>query len=156
MATMARRSELVSLTTNATERHYLKHMSNLAPRSKGFTTAAIVLLLPGIGPSADGARYNPVARQVVEARLRRVGGDDGQREATLSKMFAEAGCDDQHVSAQAVKGSRLPNVICLLPGSSTKVIIVGAHFDRVSEGDGVVDNWSGRSLLPSLVRSGKE
>jgi hypothetical protein len=46
-------------------------------------------------------------------------------------MFAEAGCDDRHVSAQAVKGSRLPNVICLLPGSSDKVIIGGAHFDRV-------------------------
>ncbi|PYX03200.1 MAG: Zn-dependent exopeptidase M28, partial [Acidobacteria bacterium] len=37
--------------------------------------------------------------------------------------------------------SKLPNVICVLPGSSDKVIIVGAHFDRVSEGDGVVDNW---------------
>jgi hypothetical protein len=28
-------------------------------------------------------------------------------------------------------------------GSSEKVIIVGAHFDRVAQGDGVVDNWSG-------------
>src|SRR5437660_870655 len=43
----------------------------------------------------------------------------------------------------------------LLPGSSDKVIIVGAHFDRVSEGDGVVDNWSGASLLPSLYEAVK-
>jgi Iap family predicted aminopeptidase len=70
-------------------------------------------------------------------------------------MFAEAGCDDQHLSEQPVKGSNLPNVICLLPGSSDKVIIVGAHFDRVSEGDGVVDNWSGASLLPSLYQAVK-
>ena len=146
---------LVFLTTNVTQRHYLKHMSNLIPRSKGCATAAIVLLLHGIGPGADGVRYNPVAREVVEARLRRYGGDNRQREATLKKMFAEAGCDDQHVSVQAVKGSRLPNVICLLPGSSDKVIIVGAHFDRVSEGDGVVDNWSGASLLPSLYEAVK-
>jgi hypothetical protein len=130
-------------------------MSNLIPRSRGCATAAIVLLLHGICPSADGVRYHPVAREVVEARLRRYGGDNGQREATLSKMFAEAGCDDQHVSSQAVKGSRLPNVICSLPGSSDKVIIVGAHFDRVSAGDGVVDNWSGASLLPSLYQAVK-
>jgi len=70
-------------------------------------------------------------------------------------MFTEAGCDDQHLSEQAVKGSKLPNVICLLPGSSDKVIIVGAHFDRVSEGDGVVDNWSGASILPSLYEAAK-
>jgi hypothetical protein len=68
-------------------------------------------------------------------------------------MFAEAGCDDQHLSEQPVKGSKLPNVICILPGSSDKIIIVGAHFDHVSEGDGVVDNWSGASVLPSLYES---
>ena len=89
---------LVFLTTNATQRHYLRHMSNLIPRSKCCATAAIVLLLHGIGPSADSVRYNPVAREVVEARLRRYGGDNRQREATLKKMFAEAGCDDQRVS----------------------------------------------------------
>jgi Zn-dependent M28 family amino/carboxypeptidase len=43
----------------------------------------------------------------------------------------------------------------MLPGSSDQVIIVGAHFDRVPEGDGVVDNWSGASLLPSLYEAVK-
>ena len=71
-------------------------------------------------------------------------------------MFAEAGCDDQHVSEQAVKGSKLPNVICVLPGSSDKVIIVGAHFDHISDGNGVVDNWSGASVLPSLYQALKD
>jgi Zn-dependent M28 family amino/carboxypeptidase len=28
--------------------------------------------------------------------------------------------------------------------------VVGAHYDKVSEGDGVADNWSGASLLPAL------
>lgn len=73
----------------------------------------------------------------------------------LKQMFADAGCDDQHLSEQQVKGSKLPNVICILPGSSDKVIIVGAHFDRVSDGDGVVDNWSGASLLASLYEAVK-
>jgi len=42
-------------------------------------------------------------------------------------------------------------VICVLPGASDgRDIIVGAHFDHAEEGDGVVDNWSGASLLPSL------
>jgi Peptidase family M28 len=131
-------------------------MFNRTPRSKFCATAAIVLLLHSwIGTIAETIRYNPVSRDVVEGRLGKYTGNNKQRETTLKQMFAEAGCDDQHLSEQPVKGSKLPNIICLLPGSSDKVIIVGAHFDRVSAGDGVVDNWSGASLLPSLYEAVK-
>jgi hypothetical protein len=118
--------------------------------------SAIVLALP---LSAKGAQeavtYKLVPREVVESRLKMYAGNDQQREATLKQIFADAGCDGQHLSEQAVKGARQPNVICVLPGNSDKVIIVGAHFDHVSAGDGVVDNWSGASLLPSLYEAVK-
>ena len=133
-------------------RQYVSHVFNLAPRSKSFAAAAAVawLLCSWVSSAAEDIRYSPASRQVVEARLGRYAGNNMQRELTLKQMFAEAGCGDQHVSEQRVKGSKLPNLICTLPGSSDKVIIVGAHFDRTAEGDGVVDNWSGASLLPSL------
>lgn len=123
-------------------------------RSK-FCSAAIIafLLQPRIGAITDNVRFNPVPREVVESRLKKYAGDNKQRETTLKELFADAGCDSQRLSEQPVKGSKLPNVVCLLPGSSNKVIIVGAHFDHVSQGDGVVDNWSGASLLPSLYEA---
>lgn len=104
---------------------------------------------------ADTIRYKPVSREIVEKRLERYAGSNPQRETTLKQMFTEAGCDESHLSEQPVKGSKLPNVICVLPGTSDRVIIVGAHFDRVPDGDGVVDNWSGASLLPSLYEAVK-
>ena len=123
---------------------------------KSSITAAVVLVLhSSIGATAEDLRYDPVSREVVESRLEKYKGNNKQREATLKEMFIEAGCDNQHISEQPVQGSKLPNVICLLPGNSERVIIVGAHFDRVTEGDGVVDNWSGASLLPSLYESVK-
>ena len=67
-------------------------------------------------------------------------------------MFVDVGCGD-HVSLQAVGIWRVPNVICVLPGTSDRVIIVGGHFDRVPSSEGVADNWSGASLLPSLYES---
>jgi len=125
-------------------------------RLKFCPIAALLLAVSAwIGANAQTLRYSPLSREVVETRLRKYGGNNQQREATLKQMFAEAGCDDRHLSEQPVKGSKLPNVICLLPGSSDRVIIVGAHFDRVSQGDGVVDNWSGASLLPSLYEAVK-
>jgi Zn-dependent M28 family amino/carboxypeptidase len=40
-----------------------------------------------------------------------------------------------------------------LEGKLDSFIIVGGHFDQVEKGSGVVDNWSGSSLLPSLYQS---
>jgi Zn-dependent M28 family amino/carboxypeptidase len=115
-------------------------------------TVLVVLLLCVVARSLD-VQYQPVSRQIVETRLGKYVGNDQQREKTLKEMFAGAGCDGQSISEQPVKGSKLPNVICTLPGSSGRTIIVGAHFDHISEGDGVVDNWSGASLLPSLYEA---
>ena len=68
-------------------------------------------------------------------------------------MFPQAGCDDHHLSQQPVKGSKLSNLIGVLPGSTNRVVIVGAHFDHVPAGDGVVDNWAGAALLPSICEA---
>ena len=127
-------------------------MINPSTRSSIVATAAVVLLT-SIRMFAENVRYTPVSREIVQARLRKYAGHNKEREGALRELFTDAGCNNQHLSEQPVKGSKLPNLICLLPGSSGRVIIVGAHFDRVSEGDGVVDNWSGASLLPSLYEA---
>jgi Iap family predicted aminopeptidase len=92
-----------------------------------------------------------VERDVVEGRLKSFSTNDTEREAIVKKMFVDAGCAD-HVSEAVVKHVKQPNVICVLPGTSDQVIFVGAHFDHVDAGDGVVDNWSGASLLSSLYQ----
>ncbi len=96
-------------------------------------------------------RFSLVPRDDVEARLKEYRGTNRERGATLKRMFVDAGCGE-HVSEQRVR-SRPPNQLCVLPGNSDRVIIVGAHFDKVSEGDGVADNWSGAALLPSLYQA---
>lgn len=134
-----------------------------APRAKCPTSSRSLRLSSAITVSlallpwsfADTLRFDVIPREVVESRLRQYKGDDKQRESTLKQMFADAGCSGQNLSEQAVKGSKQPNVICMLPGNGDRTIIVGAHFDHVSAGDGVVDNWSGASLLPSLYQAVK-
>lgn len=116
----------------------------------------IVLLQYVFGDAAaESLRYKLVSREEIETRLGKYKGNDQQREATLKQLFGEAGCVDKNLSEQPVKGSKLANVICLLPGSSDNVIIVGAHFDHISAGEGVVDNWSSAALLPSLYQAAK-
>jgi hypothetical protein len=97
--------------------------------------------------------FGIVKREVVERRLGQFHGDNQEREATLKNLFEESGCQGERLSEQPVKHVKAPNVVCTLPGAAESVIVVGAHFDRVKKSLGVVDNWSGAALLPSLYES---
>lgn len=97
--------------------------------------------------------FNPMDPEVVEARLKSAPRKNPEREAVLEQMFEQSGCKGASLSEQPVSHQDLPNVICSESGSSNSIIIVGAHYDKVARGGGVVDNWSGASLLPSLFES---
>ncbi|HZR29732.1 MAG TPA: M28 family peptidase, partial [Terriglobales bacterium] len=116
-----------------------------------------LLLIPTISmllaAAATQLQFSTVDRDIVEARLKSYKGNDSQREATLKGFFQEEGCTEDKLIEQPVKGLKQPNIICELPGTTDSVIVVGAHFDHVDRGDGVVDNWSGASMLPSLYQA---
>jgi hypothetical protein len=99
-------------------------------------------------------RFRLAEPAVVEGHLKSFSTKNSVREALIRKWFSESGCKDSNLSEQPLAGTLPPNVICVLPGETQEVIIVGAHTDHVdSAGDGVVDNWTGASLLPGLLFS---
>ena len=107
-----------------------------------------VLALP-----AQKLEFRRLVPGVIEERLRLATDRNSKRKAALEKLFEDAGCGDGHLTDQKVKHAGLPNVVCALPGTGDSVILVGAHYDHVAAGKGVVDNWSGAALLPSLFES---
>ncbi len=113
----------------------------------------VLMLLPAWPAPAQKLVFAPLAKETIEARLKTFKQDNREREAVLRELFTEAGCGPGTLREIPVKHEKAPNVLCILPGSTDSLIVVGAHFDHVSEGDGVVDNWSGASLLPSLLQS---
>jgi Zn-dependent M28 family amino/carboxypeptidase len=98
-------------------------------------------------------QYDVVRPETIQKRLDAYKGNDTVRQTALVTLFNQAGCSAENLSEQPVPSRKQPNVICTLPGSSPEIIVVGAHFDHVPEGDGIIDNWSGASLLPSLFQS---
>jgi len=97
--------------------------------------------------------YDPVNAEIVAARLKDVPQKNPDRHLKLEELFNTVNCVDEQIQKQQVKYSKTPNLICTLPGETSSVIIVGAHFDNEGSGSGVVDNWSGASLLPSIYQS---
>lgn len=98
------------------------------------------------------ARFIPPDPSKVDSRLHGAATKNNERQAALEALFKQVGCETG-LSEQAVKSAKTPNVICTLPGESDEEIVIGAHYDKVSQGRGVVDNWSGASLLPTLFES---
>ena len=90
-----------------------------------------------------------VTPDTLRSRLERGSVKAKTRQETVRTLFEEAGCrtEEQRVSRNS------SNVICRLPGDSDSTIVVGAHFDFADEGQGIVDDWSGTALLPSLFEA---
>ena len=103
-------------------------------------------------PAWPQVSFVSLPRKVVEARLKTTKMRNNERQSELRTLFQDVGCSER-LSEQEVKGSKLGNLVCVLPGLSDEIIVVGAHFDQVDAGKGIVDNWSGAALLPSLYES---
>jgi len=102
---------------------------------------------------AQTGQFNTIEKHVIRDRLQQFAVGNSIRGSTIKRLFKEAGCGQERLVEQRVPDSGNPNVICTLPGTGKEIIIVGAHFDKVHSGDGVIDNWSGAPLLPSLFQS---
>ncbi len=123
-------------------------------RSLASCVLILLLLCVFVFSAPIRARYRLEERTWIESHLKSFSTKNREREGLIRKWFAEAGCKDSDLSEEALERKLPPNVICVLPGETKEVIVVGAHTDHVDDfGDGVVDNWTGAALLPSLLYS---
>jgi putative aminopeptidase FrvX len=90
-----------------------------------------------------------VTEPEVQARLARGQVRLGKRQAAIRELFEKAGCQEAELRTDTRSG----NVICTLAGDTGSTITAGGHFDFVDRGEGIVDDWSGVSLLPSLYEA---
>ena len=86
---------------------------------------------------------------LIKSRLESGAVSTQRREAAIQQLFADAGCTSEQQRVDRSSG----NVICTLPGRTPSTIVVGGHFDFIERGQGIVDDWSGTALLPSLYQA---
>jgi hypothetical protein len=103
--------------------------------------------------SAQPIAFRKTTPAVLESRLHDCPERSAQRLKKLRELFRAAGCAEDRLSEQPVKGSPEPNLVCTLRGELESTILIGAHFDNEGSGHGVIDNWTGAVLLPILYES---
>src|SRR5581483_4984764 len=98
---------------------------------------------------AEEVQADVVPQALVKSRLEAGAVKLRERQNAIRQLFTDAGCAPQE---QRV-GRKTANVICTLPGQTSGTIVVGGHLDFIERGHGIVDDWSGTSLLPSLYEA---
>lgn len=111
-------------------------------------TATVAALLAG-SCLAQTLEVDLVDQPVVKERLASGAVGSRRRQAKIRDLFEDVGCPVEEQRVYRESG----NVICTLPGQTNPVIAVGGHFDFAEEGKGIVDDWSGASLLASLYQA---
>jgi aminopeptidase-like protein len=111
-------------------------------------TGAVVAALLTSSCVAATLELELAAKAVLKARLEAGKVGRWERQASLRNLFADVGCA---TSTQPL-GKRTGNIVCSLPGETAETIVVGGHLDFAELGEGIVDDWSGVSLLPSLYQ----
>jgi Zn-dependent M28 family amino/carboxypeptidase len=99
---------------------------------------------------AEELRFSLVTREQLTASMEKAQSKNADRLEQVRELFTTAGCTPRE---QLVKGQKLPNLICEIAGPEENVIVVGAHYDKVADSDGVIDNWTGAAILPALYQA---
>jgi Zn-dependent M28 family amino/carboxypeptidase len=73
---------------------------------------------------------------------------NGERLEAVKNLFRKRGAADDELKVE--KFDNVENLVVSKKGRSDETIIVGAHFDKVSDGCGAIDNWTGIVIVANL------
>ena len=111
---------------------------------------AIALLLPA--PAFAQAAALPVATpEDIQKEFEAVPCDDDQRLAAVRALFEKAGAPADAIRVESF--GEVENLVVVKPGATAEKIVVGAHYDKVDNGCGAVDNWTGQVAMTQLYRT---
>jgi len=77
-----------------------------------------------------------------------------ERLNAVKSLFIKNGANEDEIAVEKLSG--VENLIVRKKGKSTETILVGAHYDKVSDGCGAIDNWTGIVALAHIFKSFKD
>jgi len=114
----------------------------------------IILLLLLLAASVNSFAQAPTAEDKNAAfaeELKLTPCDSTKRKEAVIALFEKVGAPKSAISTQEF--DRGENVLVTKQGNSSETIFVGAHYDKVDDGCGAIDNWTGIVILTNIYHS---
>lgn len=79
---------------------------------------------------------------------------NSQRIESVKKLFLKMGAKEDEIKIEKIKD--VENLVVVKKGKTDEKVFVGAHYDKVADGCGAIDNWTGIVILANLFRTMKD
>lgn len=73
------------------------------------------------------------------------------RLASVKKLFSKMGATDEEIKIEKIKD--VENLVVVKKGKTNETVVIGAHYDKTSDGCGVIDNWTGIVIVANIYRT---
>ena len=83
--------------------------------------------------------------------IKRTPCDSTKRKEAVIALFERMGAPKSAIKTQEF--DRGENILITKQGKSTETIFIGAHYDKVDDGCGAIDNWTGILILANIYHS---
>lgn len=90
-------------------------------------------------------------REEVADEFKNVPCKNQDREDGARALFQKMGAPSSEITVEKLKG--VENLVVRKKGTSDEKIIVGAHYDKVEDGCGAIDNWTGIVTVAHLYKT---
>ncbi len=111
-------------------------------------------VLPALPPGHSApAVFWALPTTVLNKMLASPPAEDAARYARLRDYFTSFGCKATHLSAQPLQKQSGRNLICLLPGTDSKTIVLTARYEHRTIQSAQSHNWDSAILLATLYHA---
>ena len=118
------------------------------------STLILIQLLFAGTLASSGTQENGIVvstPESIKAEFDSVPCKDEDRLNAVKALFERMGAAPAEISVEKYKN--VENVVVRKQGASPEMIVVGAHYDKVPQGCGAIDNWTGIVTLAHLYQS---
>lgn len=113
--------------------------------------AQLIILLASVSSSAQFTEVSLSTPEQIKAEFDSVPCKNEERLSAAQALFEKIGVPASEMSIDKYKN--VENLVVHRPGASQEIIVIGAHYDKVADGCGAVDNWTGIVTLAHLYKS---
>jgi Iap family predicted aminopeptidase len=122
--------------------------------SRLFTLSCLLLLAVLSVTSARQSSLRISTPEEIKAEFDRVPCKNDERLAAVKTLFERMGATEADITVDKYKHAE--NLVVRKPGATDETIIIGAHYDKVVDGCGAIDNWTGIVAIAHIYQSLKE
>jgi Iap family predicted aminopeptidase len=135
-------------------RHLPSHFRDISGKHHAVAGAYLIpflLLVTFASPSIQQSAIVISSEEQIKAEFKSVPCKDEDRLNAVQGLFERMGATPSDMSVEKYKN--VENLVLRKSGASQETIVLGAHYDKVPEGCGAIDNWTGIVTLAHLYRS---